>query len=58
MASKSSVSETGLRLALSKGPDGVGLCLPSTEDGNDSISETGCLLVFRNPDGGQSNISH
>jgi hypothetical protein len=34
-----------MRLALSKGPNKVGVSLPSPEDGNRSVSET--LFFFR-----------
>jgi hypothetical protein len=49
---KYNITNTALRLALSKGPNRVDISLPSLEDGKDPVSETLCFLVFRIPDDG------
>jgi hypothetical protein len=51
---KNNVSETGKRLALSKGPKRVGVSLSLPEDGNRSNFQNVCFLVFVIPDNGQS----
>jgi hypothetical protein len=46
--------EKGLRLALSKGPNKVGVSSPHLRTETDTFSETLCFLVSRIPDDGQS----
>jgi hypothetical protein len=48
------ISFQWLRLALSKGPNGVGVFAPHLRTETDPFSETSCFLVSRIPDDGQS----
>jgi hypothetical protein len=43
-----------LRVALSKGPNWVGVFLPHLRTETDPVSETSCFLFSRIPDDGKS----
>jgi hypothetical protein len=51
---KHNVSETGLRLCISKRPNRVGVFLRHLQMETDPVSETLCFLVSRTLDDGQS----